>query len=235
MFNWKFSSSTNKGLINFALGGYYGFIGILILSMYFYPGSHHKDDLTQSYSLSHNFLSDLGMTITYSGSQNFISSTLFVFATVLVFIGLTSYFLAFASVVNRDYISLKLAQLGSVSGIICGFSFMGVGFTPHNYYLNEHMFFVKLGFQLFLVVMLCHTVSIFYNKVGLTKKTFWINILFMFVLLFHIYLLNWGPSIDDKYGLLLKVVWQKVTVVGLSTTIFFQAFLLKSHICSLSE
>ena len=235
MFNWKFSSPTNKQLINFALGGYYVFIGILILSMYFYPGSTHSDKTTLIYSLTHNFLSDLGLTIVYSGAQNFISSTLFAFATTSVCVGLISYFLVMPSIVSNGQFSFRLSQVGSMAGILCGLAFMGVGFTPHNYYPDAHMFAVRMGFQLFLVVMLLHSMAIMKNEVGLSKNSVWIYAFFMSILCYYIYLLNWGPSIKEGNGLVIHVVWQKITVLGLSTTVFVQSLMLKYHIRALSQ
>ena len=233
MFNWKFSSPTNKQLINLALGGYYAFIGILLLSMYFYPGSTHSDKTTLTYSLVHNFLSDLGLSIVYSGAQNFISSTLFAFATTSVCVGLMAYFLVMPSIVSRGQFSFRLAQVGSMAGILCGLAFMGVGFTPHNYYPDSHMFVVKVGFQLFLVVMLLHSLAIMRNEVGLSKKLVWIYVIFMTILCYYIYLLNWGPSIKEGNNLAIHVVWQKITVLGLSTTVFVQSLMLKNHIRAL--
>ena len=235
MFNWKFSSPTNKQLINLALGGYYAFIGILLLSMYFYPGSTHSDKTTLTYSLTHNFLSDLGLTIVYSGAQNFISSTLFAFATTSVCVGLMAYFLVMPSIVSRGQFSFRLAQVGSLAGILCGLAFMGVGFTPHNYYPDAHMLVVKVGFQLFLVVMLLHSLAIMKNEVGLSKKLVWIYVVFMTILCYYIYLLNWGPSIKEGNNLAIHVVWQKITVLGLSTTVFVQSLMLKNHIRALSQ
>jgi len=233
MFSWKFSSHTNKQLINLALGGYYTFIGILLLAMYFYPGSTHSDKTTLTYSLTHNFLSDLGLTIVYSDAQNFISSTLFAFATTAVCVGLITYFLVMPSIVNRGKFSLRLSQIGSIAGMLCGLAFMGVGFTPYNYYPDEHMFVVKLGFQLFLAVMLLHSIAIMKNEVGLSKMLVWIYVVFMFILCYYIYLLNWGPSIEEGNNLAIHVVWQKITVIGLSTTVYVQSLMLKSHIRAL--
>ena len=235
MQEWKFSDKINKALINTSLVSYFLFIGLLIVSMYYYPGSNHLDKNSEYYSITHNFLSDLGYTIVYSGAQNFISSTLFVFATTFVCIGLITYFLAVPSLMNEDLTCFRLTQLGSIAGIICGFAFMGVGFTPYNYYPDEHMFFVRLGFQLFLFVMLMHSFAIMKNKNGINKNTIWIYLVFMCVLAFQIYLINWGPSVNEDNGLMLKVVWQKVTVVGLSTTVFVQAFIFKNHIPSLTN
>ena len=233
MFSWKFSSHINKQLINFALGGYYAFIGILLLSMYCYPGSTHSDKTTLTYSLTHNFLSDLGLTIVYSGAQNFISSTLFAFATTSVCVGLISYFLVMPSIVSSGQFSFRLSQIGSLAGMLCGLAFMGVGFTPYNYYPDGHMFVVKVGFQLFLVVMLLHSFAILKNEVGLSKKPIGIYMLFMTVLCYYIYLLNWGPPIEEGNNLAIHVVWQKITVIGLSTTVYVQSLLLKHHFWAL--
>ena len=235
MFSWSFTSSTMKQLINIALGSYYGFIGTLLLAVYYYPGSTHADNYTLGYSMTHNFLSDLGLTITYSGAQNFLSSTLFVLATTLVCIGLIAYFLVMPAIVNKNILSKILAQIGSFSGILCGIAFMAVGFTPHNYYPDAHMFAVKFGFQLFLVVIVLHSISIMKNKVDLSRNLVWIYVVFMLILCYYIYLLNWGPSIKEGNGLVIHVVWQKITVLGLSTTVFVQSFMLKSHIRALSQ
>ena len=233
MFSWKFSSHTNKQLVDLALGGYYTFIGILLLAMYCYPGSTHSDKTTLVYSLTHNFLSDLGLTIVYSGAQNFISSTLFAFATTSVCVALITYFLVMPSIVNSGKFSFRLSQIGSIAGMLCGLAFMGVGFTPYNYYPNGHMFVVKVGFQLFLGVMLLHSLAIMKNEVGLSKKPIGIYMLFMTILCYYIYLLNWGPPIEEGNNLAIHVVWQKITVLGLSTTIFVQSLMLKNHIRAL--
>jgi len=45
--------------------------------------------------------------------------------------------------------------------------------------------------------------------------------------------LNWGPSIKEGNNLAIHVVWQKITVLGLSTTIFVQSLILKNHIRAL--
>ena len=234
MFTWKFSISTVKQLLNLAIGAFYLFIIILSLAIYFYPGSSHADKMTESYNLNYNFLSDLGLTIVYSGHQNFISSTLFVFATTCVCIGLLGYFLALPVILDKGVLSKRLSQVGSLCGILCGIAFMGVGFTPYNYYPDAHMFAVKLGFQLFLLVMLLHSLAIINNEVNLSKNTIWVYFIFMSVLSFYIYLLNWGPSIKVGNGLFINVVWQKITVVGLSITIFIQSLILKKHIQALS-
>ncbi|MBT5956569.1 MAG: hypothetical protein HN820_06020 [Candidatus Marinimicrobia bacterium] len=235
MFSWSFTSTTIKQLINIALTAYYAFIVVLLLAVYCYPGSTHRDDTTVGYSITHNFLSDLGRTITYSGAQNFLSSTLFVMGTTLVCAGLIAYFLVMPAIVNKSKLSKILSQVGSLAGILCGLAFMGVGFTPHNYYPDAHMFVVRFGFQLFLVVMLLHSVAIMKNEVGLSKKSVWIYTVFMTILCYYIYLLNWGPPIKEGNGLVIHVIWQKITVLGLSTTVFVQSLMLKNHIRALSQ
>ena len=53
------------------------FITLNIVAMFFYPGSTYRDHLTLGYSLTENFLSDLGRTLTFSEDINFLSSQIF--------------------------------------------------------------------------------------------------------------------------------------------------------------
>ena len=58
------------------------FIGIA-MSILFYPGGNLHDPTQEGYSLSHNFLSDLGVYETSSGDVNFLSSFFFSFTLSL--------------------------------------------------------------------------------------------------------------------------------------------------------
>ena len=66
-----------------------GFLVFISISMYFYPGGNIHDDSQIGYSLTHNFLSDLGAYNAHNGEQNFLSSVFFAFS-------LTTFLLGFA-------------------------------------------------------------------------------------------------------------------------------------------
>ena len=48
------------------------FIVLNVIAMFCYPGSTYHDHITLRYSFSHNFLSDLGRTFSFSGDINFL-------------------------------------------------------------------------------------------------------------------------------------------------------------------
>ena len=50
------------------------FVVFVVISIYFYPGGNIHDPAQPGYSLTHNFLSDLGGYSSHSGAVNFLSS-----------------------------------------------------------------------------------------------------------------------------------------------------------------
>ena len=62
-----------------------GFLVFISISMYFYPGGNIHDDSQIGYSLTHNFLSDLGAYNAHNGEQNFLSSVFFAFSLGICF------------------------------------------------------------------------------------------------------------------------------------------------------
>ena len=228
-------SNQIKNLINIAICSFFVFLGTLVLAILLYPGTTFHDHTTIGYSMSLNFLSDLGRTLTYLNEPNFFSSVLFVISTISVFIGLTAYFLSFPLVVIKNKISHFLAWFGSIFGIISGISFMGIGFTPDNYYHEWHMIFVHIGFQSFMIVMVLHSISIALNKDGLNKKPILIYFIFGCILGWYIFLLIAGPDLKNPENLPIHVISQKITVLGLSVTIFVQSLIMKFQFEALTQ
>ena len=60
---------------------------LAVASMLAYPGGTPRDPSTRGYSLTHNFLSDLGTTVAYGGARNYLGATLFVLSLVLCVAG----------------------------------------------------------------------------------------------------------------------------------------------------
>lgn len=233
MFRIDLSNSRIITLLNISICSFYAFWALLLIAIICYPGTNYLDDSAIGYDMTKNFLSDLGRTLNRLGEPNFYSSTAFTIATIMVCIGLTSYSIIFPHIVNRDGPSFHFARGGSIAGIISGISFMGIGLTPFNYYPQWHEFFVHLGFRMFLLFMVCQSIAIVLNKVGLSKNSVWVYLTFGLVLLFYIFLLIWGPKINEPNGLAIQVISQKITVVGLSITVFIQSLIMKRHFRSL--
>ena len=131
-------------------------IGILI-SMYFYPGGNIHDPLQTGYSFTHNFLSDLGGMNSRSGESNIVSSYIFNACMISFFLGGIA-FLYVPGLFKNDRTNYYLAIIGSIFFFLGASFFAGVGFTPHDLYLDQHIFFAINGFRLMVPAGICYLV-----------------------------------------------------------------------------
>ena len=53
-----------------------------------YPGGTFRDHATSGYSITHNFLSDLGMTVAHDGEPNRLGALLFVLSLTILVVGM---------------------------------------------------------------------------------------------------------------------------------------------------
>ena len=123
------------------------FIFGVIIAMLFYPGGNIHNPEQIGYSLTNNFLSDLGGINSRSDETNVISF-LFFNASMLVFALGGVGFLFVPRLFKADKINYYLALIGSAFFFFGSFFFAAVGLTPHDLYLDEHVFFAINGFRL---------------------------------------------------------------------------------------
>ena len=147
-------------------------IGIVI-SMYYYPGGNIHDPLQTGYSFTHNFLSDLGGMNARSGESNIVSSYIFNACMISFLLGAIA-FLYVPGLFNNDRTNYYLAIVGSMFFFMGACFFAGVGFTPHDLYLDQHIFFAINGFRLmvpagifYLIVLLRSPIKNSYSFVTL--------------------------------------------------------------------
>jgi len=131
------------------------FICGVIIAMYFYPGGniHHPEQI--GYSFTDNFLSDLGGVNARSGQANTISFIFFNLSMLTFALGGIG-FLFVPRLFKEDSTSYFLALIGSVFFFFGSLFFAGVGLTPHDLYLEEHIFFALNGFRLLVPAAICY-------------------------------------------------------------------------------
>ena len=84
----------------------------VFVSMFFYPGGNIHDPSQLGYSISHNFLSDLGGYKSHSGLPNLISFLIFNFSmTLFTLIGIS--FLFIPKLFRDDILSFTISIIGS--------------------------------------------------------------------------------------------------------------------------
>lgn len=199
------------------------FLFITLLAMLLYPGSTADDPTTQGYTFTQNFFSDLGMTETYSGQANVLSAVLFFVALTAAGLGIIAYFLAFPHFFRNRRLSHYLSLGGSLFGVVTGFGYIGVAFTPANLLLDPHVAFVYLAFVAFFIAALFYTLAIFTNPTY-PKTLALIFLAFTFALASYILLIFTGPDLDTLQGLTLQATAQKLIVYAALICMLIQSF-----------
>ena len=215
-----------------------------IVAVLFYPGSekeiiNYKND---SYSISHNFLSELGCLKTNTDETNpnivqeYNTFSMIFFNSGLILIGLTiclfyyhfNKYFKFSSESNR---TKKLSFTTSIIGIISGFMFSGVGFVPHDVSFIWHVVFANGAFLFLFIVSIFHTLTIYSSKkIGTIFSLGYL--LFSICLLFYVYIIFLGPKIGPGFvfneeELVLQVVAQKTIVVLFTIAMLSQVMAFK--------
>jgi hypothetical membrane protein len=202
-------------------------IGIVI-SMYYYPGGNIHDPLQTGYSFTHNFLSDLGGMNARSGESNIVSSYIFN-ACMISFIFGGIAFLFVPGLFKHDRTNYYLAIVGSIFFVMGACFFAGVGFTPHDLYLDQHIFFAINGFRLMVPA------GIFYLAVLLRspiKKSYSLVTLFFLLSTFSyvLYQLLADSPLMSIEAMIMQATMQKLITFVHLLSIFSLSFAFSSQI-----
>lgn len=135
------------GLLQFALCFYW--------AMSVYGGGSQIASRMRGYSLSHNFLSDLGRTVAWSGSPN-PSCLIFNISIVLLGASLLTFFVRVPDESSASPVSVRFFGVMSAIGVI------GIGLTPYDRFLVAHnvALVMWLGPMVLLLVSFVVTSSI---------------------------------------------------------------------------
>ncbi len=199
------------------------FVVLTVVAMLVYPGGSYVDPTTTRYSFFENFFSELGVTVTGGGEPNPIASVLFFIALTLAGLGLAIFFVAVPRFFRGTRAALALSVLGSVAGVLSGFAFVGIAFTPANLYLSAHGQFVLAAFELFLVAVVFYTAAIFASR-RYPHVYAWVYLAFAVLLAAYVVLLFGGPGLGSAQGVIIQATGQKIIVYAALLTTFIQAY-----------
>ena len=200
-----------------------GHFSFNIVAMFFYPGGHMINHDTTSYSIAYNFFSDLGRLQSWSNEPNTVSFVLFNLSLICVCIGLSVYYFSLNYILNDSRRVVLLSRIGTVVAFICGLLFIGVGFTPADYILDTHVFFVQNAFKCFLLLVLIYS-SAFYLSKNVPNYLILIYGAFIVLVAYYVYILLWVPLGENPTPsqLLFQVISQKVVVYGVGVCLISQ-------------
>ncbi|WP_371806021.1 hypothetical protein [Candidatus Lokiarchaeum ossiferum] len=199
------------------------FFILTIIAMFTFAGGTAFNHETPGYSFFNNFFSDLGMTTSYSGESNMLSSTLFLLATIFCGVFMLPYFATIPSLFKTNKLDFVLAVIGSLLGFVAAFGYIGIGFTPWDTTLELHLFFVYLAFPTTLPVVLCYVITFLRNK-STPKILSVVYIAMGSILIVYLYLLFFGPDSNTEMGRFIQVVGQKIIVYAEIITFWIQGY-----------
>ena len=195
-----------------------------VVAMVAYPGGTYRDHSTSGYQFFHNFFSDLGATVTFSGQPNPIGAVLFVVCLVVLVVGMGGILAGLARVYSRSPRAVPLIRLAVVAGIFVCACFIGVAVTPENRFRSTHVLFAKLAFRAFPAVPLFLGLAASRGerspvRVGVA----WIAMIAL--LTAYVIVLDFGPRASTPTGLVVQVTAQKIVAVGAVLLLVYQSIL----------
>lgn len=199
------------------------FILLTFLAMLLYPGGNWTDPHTERYLFLRNFFSDLGLIVAHNGEPNWPAAALFVIALTGAGLGLIAFFLTAPRLFRHSRAALALSRLGSLFGVACGLSYIGVAFTPADRLMAAHVNFVYAAFTSFLVVVIFYGAAIMLHG-RYPRRYAAAYALFAVLLAVYLWLLFFGPDIRTDSGLVIQATGQKVIAYASVVVMLYQAY-----------
>ena len=199
------------------------FVMLTLLAMLVYPGGTKFAPQASGYSFFQNFFSELGFTVTRGGYPNPVAAPLFFVALVLAGLGLVLFFVTIPQFFWDTRGQQILSILGSAAGVVSGFAYVGIAFTPGNLLPNPHLQFVLLAFRAFLPAVVLYLVAIL-STPAYPNGYAGIYVVFAILLAAYIGLITRGPDIDTAQGVLIQATGQKIIVYAAILTILVQSW-----------
>jgi len=192
------------------------FVGLAVLlalgSMLRYPGGTPLNRSSEGYSLSQNFLSDLGMTVAYDGRSNALGALLFVVSLCTLVVGLGGALIGFVRLYSQPARARRWARAAGVIGLASCVAFTGVALTPENRVMSLHVSFTMLAWRIVPAALALLTVASAHSAVVPRRiVALWAALTIM--LLAYVLVIGWGPSVGTVDGLRVQVIAQKVIAV----------------------
>ena len=181
---------------------------LIHVAMFFYPGGTRLDPTIHGYSYFSNFISDLGLTRSYSGYPNTISYIIF---TITMIISGISSILFYIAIVHffKTKNQKRLITLTSFFGIIIGISIIGAGLTPWNIYPEAHDRFAETSFVTTIITTFFYILAVIHNE---EYPNYYAYVLmgYMLVAIIFIALMIFVGPINTKNELKMIVTMQKI-------------------------
>ena len=209
------------------------FIVLNILAMFLYPGGNINNPDQIGYSFTHNFFSDLGMTVSHSNENNILSCILFNLSLCVIGV---CFSMLFYSIRNYFQNSKYLSLCATFLGIYASVSYIGVAFTPSNLYLSLHSFFAHWIFRSLFAASILYSILIFKNREFENKYAYGFIVFGIMVLVYVLYselYLN-DPQLFPEQ-LIKHVLAQKIIAFWILISIYIYSIGLSKYLLKINQ
>jgi hypothetical protein len=174
-----------------------------------YPGGTVLDESTRGYSLTHNFLSDLGSTVAFNYAGNTAGALLFAVAVVVAVGVLAGSFVAAVRLLSASPPARPFARLAAAAGALVCVGYLGAALTPLDRAFGLHMLSTVLAVRSFPVATALLAVATWRDgRFGVRATLGWGML--TIVLIGHIVMVRLGPGPATERGLVTQVITQKI-------------------------
>jgi hypothetical membrane protein len=225
------------------------FLIFCVIASFLYPGSEKEiiNYQSDSYSFTHNFLSELGSFKTNTDEKkesiikknNLPSMLLFNIGLILIGATISLFYLKFNQLLvqlKESKASIFYSKITKMLGVASGIMFSGVGVVPHDLNFEIHVFFANGGFLLLFFLSVFHTLSIFKSR-SIKNKYSLGYLIFCNLLFIYLFIIFLGPEIGpnrifSENDLILQVLSQKLIVLSFVLSILSQVYVINKLLIS---
>ncbi len=192
------------------------------LAAVFYPGGTVRDPTTTRYSLSANFISDLGMTVSHGGEPNPVGGALFTVGFAMFALGVICCGLGYMRLHSLSTRGRQIALTGAIGGGLAGLCLLAAGLSPENVAPSRHLWSARIASAIAppSVVLLAVAAA----RHGRLPPGVWIAWLLLAVALAGWFAMRWGPATNSQAGLIVQVCVQKIVAAIVVGVVMYQTY-----------
>ena len=152
--------------------------------------------------------------------------------SLFFFIGVGFAFIKIQALFKANSLTFKLAILGSAFFVVGTVFFAGVGLTPHDLYLELHVFFAVNAFRLMVPASLIYLIVLLRSDID-NRFALITALYLLLVLAYTIYLQFAGNPLEDAEEMVRQATIQKLISIASVVSIFSLSFAFQHQIDSL--
>jgi hypothetical membrane protein len=187
-----------------------------------YPGGTLLDESTHGYSFTHNFLSDLGSTVSLNYKRNLPSAVLFDAGTLIGVGVLAGTFIGTIRLLSTEPRARLFARLAAVAGAFVCLGYLGAALTPLDRAFRLHLLSSIVASRSFPIAALSLAIATARDRRFRARATIgWITLIV--VLVGFIAVAHLGPRPSTERGLMTQVINQKIMVLTVLIVLWLES------------